>query len=57
VARREHSSAPARGVYAMRLGADERRLIEAAAAAREQPLSVYIRRVAIESARRDLAER
>jgi uncharacterized protein (DUF1778 family) len=39
----------------MRIGQDERRIVEAAAAHRGEPLSTYIRRVALEAARRELA--
>jgi uncharacterized protein (DUF1778 family) len=39
----------------MRLGDDERLELEAAAAQRGEPLSQYIRRVALERARCDLA--
>ena len=39
----------------MRLGDNERRVIEAAAAQRGEALSAYIRRVALEKARLELA--
>jgi len=45
----------ARPRYTMRLGRHERQVIEAAAAQRELPTSTYIRRVALERARRELA--
>ena len=54
--RREHTPGPPRVTYAMRLGDNERRLIEAASALRDEALSAYIRRVALESARQDLAD-
>lgn len=41
--------------YSMRLGAAERRLLEAAAAMRQEYLGEYIRRSAVEAARRELA--
>jgi uncharacterized protein (DUF1778 family) len=44
-----------RPTYAMRLGDVERRVIEAAAAQKGEPMSAYIRRVAMTAARRDLA--
>lgn len=56
MARRDETPAPARPTYAMRLGDDERLRIEAAAARKGVPLSAYIRRVALEAARRDLAK-
>lgn len=55
MARREETQAPARPTYAMRLGDDERMRIQAAAAQYGEPPSTYIRRVALEAARRDLA--
>jgi uncharacterized protein (DUF1778 family) len=45
-----------RPTYAMRLGDVERRVIEAAAAQKGEPMSAYIRRVAMTAARRDLAD-
>lgn len=45
-----------RPTYAMRLGEVERRVIEAAAAQKGEPLSTYIRRVALRAARVELAE-
>lgn len=45
-----------RPTYAMRLGEVERRVIEAAAAQKGEPLSTYIRRVALKTARVELAE-
>jgi uncharacterized protein (DUF1778 family) len=39
----------------MRLGDDERRIIEAAASLRRMPLSQYIRRTSLSAARRELA--
>lgn len=56
MARRDHRPGQARPTYAMRLGDDERRLLEAAAAQRNAPLSTYIRHVALQAARRELAE-
>jgi len=55
MARRDHSPGRPRPTYAMRLGDDERRVVEAAAAQRGEPLSAYIRRAALERARRELA--
>lgn len=55
MAQREVTPGAPRSTYAIRLGACERRIIQAGAAQRGEPLSVYIRRVALESARRDLA--
>lgn len=55
MARRDETPGTPRPTYAMRLGDDERRVIEAAAAQRREPLSAYIRRVALERARRELA--
>ena len=55
MARREHTPGLPRPTYAMRLGDDERRVVEAAAAQRGEALSAYIRRVALEGARRELA--
>lgn len=52
--RREESPGRPRVTYAMRLGDDERKVLEAAAAAQHEPLSAYIRRVALEAARHDL---
>ena len=56
MARRTETYEPPRPTYAMRLGDDERRLIAAAAAQSREPMSAWIRRVALERARRDLAE-
>jgi uncharacterized protein (DUF1778 family) len=44
-----------RPTYAMRLGDVERRVIEAAAAQKGEPMSAYIRRVALQAARKELA--
>lgn len=55
MARRHESPGAPRPTYAMRLGDDERLELEAAAAQRGEPLSQYIRRVALERARCDLA--
>lgn len=55
MARRDHAPGTPRPTYAMRLGHNERRVVEAAAAQRDEPLSAYIRRVALEAARRELA--
>lgn len=51
----ETYQARGRPVYTMRLGTAERRIIEAAAAQQGEPLSAYIRQVALECARRELA--
>jgi uncharacterized protein (DUF1778 family) len=56
MARREETPAPPRPTYAMRLGEDERLRIAAAAARRGEALSAFIRRVALEAARKELAE-
>lgn len=55
MARRDHTDGTPRPTYAMRLGDDERRVVEAAAAQQGEPLSSYIRRVALERARRELS--
>lgn len=55
MARRIETQGSPRPTYAMRLGDDERKVIEAAAAQRGEPLSAYIRRVALARARRELA--
>ena len=55
MARLDHSPGEPRVTYAMRLGADERQLIEAAASRRGVPTSQYIRTVALAAARRDMA--
>ena len=44
-----------RPVFTLRLGLAERRLLEAAAAARAEYVGEYIRRTALEAARRELA--
>jgi uncharacterized protein (DUF1778 family) len=44
-----------RSVYTIRLGAAERRLLEAAAACRSQYLAEFIRGSALEAARREIA--
>jgi len=54
MARREESPEAARPVYTMRLGDDERLMLAAAAARRNEALSAYIRRVALQAARQDL---
>lgn len=41
--------------YALRLGSDEREQLEEAAAKRGEVLSVWLRRVALERARKELA--
>lgn len=56
MARRDQKPGRPRPTFAMRLGDDERRVIEAAAAQSDLPLSAYIREVALASARRELAE-
>ena len=43
-----------RAVYTMRLATTERRLLEAAAADRQEYLAQYIRRTSLTAARRDL---
>ena len=53
--RRDESLAPARPTYAMRLGEDERRIIAAAAGLCGLAVSAYVRRAALNSARRELA--
>ena len=50
----ETYQARGRPVYTMRLGTPERRLLEAAAAQSDEPLSAYIRRVALHAAWREL---
>ncbi len=55
MARLDHSPGEPRITYAMRLGADERRLIDEAASRRGVPTSQYIRTVALAAARRDMA--
>ncbi len=57
MARRTDAPGAPRGVYALRLGADERALMEAAAAACGVPLAAYIRQVTLAAARRELAAR
>ena len=44
----------ARGLITVRVSAAERRLLEAASAARPEYLTTYIREVALQAARRDL---
>ena len=44
-----------RSVYTLRLAAAERRLLEAAAAERQEYLAEYIRRISLAAARRDLS--
>lgn len=56
MARRDEKPGTPRPTYAMRLGEDERRVISAAAAQKGEALSAYIRRVALETARRELTE-
>lgn len=56
MARRDHRPGSARRNSAIRLGDDERRVLEAAAAQRDEPMTTYIRRVALERARKELAE-
>lgn len=43
-----------RAVYTLRLGNAERRLLEAAAAQKREYLAEYVRRTALDAARRDL---
>lgn len=45
-----------RPVYTLRLAIAERRLLEAAAARQTEHLAEYIRRTALEAARRELAQ-
>lgn len=52
---KERTIGGARPTYALRLGVDERAIVEKAAERRGWPLSVYLRRAALERARRDLA--
>lgn len=54
MARRTDAPGEPRGVYALRLGADERALMEAAAKARGVALAAYIRRATLAAARHDL---
>lgn len=54
MARREEIPGTPRPTYAMRLGDDERIRIQAAASREGEALSAYIRRAALEAARRDL---
>ena len=51
----ETYTARGRPIYTMRLGTPERRVLEAAAAQRGEQLSEYIRRTALNAARRELA--
>lgn len=46
----------AKGVFTLRLGESQRRLLEAAAAQHREYLAEYIRRTALDAARRDLVE-
>ena len=55
MARRDHTPGPPREVYTLRIGDDERRVVAAAAAQRGEPLSAFIRRAALDRARRELA--
>jgi len=50
----ETYQAQGRPVYSMRLGSTERLLIAAAAAARKEPLSTFIREQALDAARQIL---
>ena len=52
----ETYTAKGRPVYTMRLGTPERRILEAAAAQHDEALSSYIRRVMLQTARREIAE-
>jgi uncharacterized protein (DUF1778 family) len=54
--RREETPDPPRTTQAFRLGDDERRLVQAAAAVRRESMSGFIRRVALAAARRELAD-
>lgn len=56
MARREESPGEARPSYTMRLGVDERLEIAVAARRNREAVSAYIRRVALEAARRELAQ-
>lgn len=55
MARRETRPGKPRPTWAMRLGDDERRVLEAAAASRGVPTSQYVREQALRAARRELA--
>lgn len=55
MARRQETAGAPRPTYAMRLGDDERQVIEAAAAVRGVAMSQYVRTVALTAARRELA--
>jgi uncharacterized protein (DUF1778 family) len=50
----ETYTAKGRPVYTIRLGTPERRIIAAAAAQRGEALSAYLRRTALEAARKEL---
>lgn len=56
MARHDKTPGQPRKTFAMRLGDDERRVIEAAAASKGVPVSQYIRRSALGAARRELTE-
>jgi len=46
----------ARGTLPIRISAAERAILQAAAASRPEYLTTYVRKVALEAARRELAE-
>lgn len=52
--RREITNREPRPVWTLRLGSDERRLLEAAAGQRGVPLSTYVRGAALRAARAEL---
>lgn len=54
MARRENISGEPRHPYSLRLGDDERRVLEAAASSRGLPLGTYVRRAALGRARSEL---
>lgn len=54
MARRQETTGSPRPTFALRLGEDERRILEAAAHQRGEPLSAYIRRSALEKARSEI---
>lgn len=54
--RRDEVPGPPREVYALRLGDDERKRLEAAAAGRGVPLAAFIRRTALVAAEQELTQ-
>ena len=55
MARRDQTPGPPRATFSFRIGDDERRVVAAAAAQRGEALSAYIRRTALETARKELS--